>query len=54
MPLYICIAFFAVLFFCEGCYYINKNIRLDDERRRYQAIEHPHHTTSDAYLDDIQ
>lgn len=54
MPLYLCIAFFIVLFFCEGCYALNKSSMMEDERRRYQAIEHPRHHTTDAYLDDMQ
>ena len=54
MPLVITIVFFSVLFFCEGCYYMNKNAHLADERRRYQLIEHPRHNTSDEYLDNMQ
>ena len=51
MPLIISVAFFAVLFFIEGAWYLAGITAKERELDRYHATEHPRRLTSDLYLD---
>ena len=51
MPLIITIAFFAIVFFFEGAWYLAGIAAKERELARFHAIEHPRRLTSDLYLD---
>lgn len=51
MPLLICAVFFVLLFSWEGFWYLAGRSEEERALRRYQAVEHPASSGTDAYLD---